>query len=516
MTLTFPIRSWLLGLGFALAPLAGLVAAPRPAAVFGDNAVLQRGIPVAVWGWGNPGEVIQVRYGKHSALATTGSDGHWQTRLPALQPEGPGELVFEGESRVVSANVIVGDVWLCSGQSNMAWSLGESLGKQAGAEEIIAKANVPEIRQFRGMVHVTFPEQPRLETDAKWVVVTPDTAKGFSLVSYLFARQLFDRYHVPQGVICNAVAGTFIESWMSTEALAAAGIQEEQKQRWETKLADYPQRKAAYDQAMQAWNDARKQAEAEGKPFTERRPSELVGPGHRDTPSGCFNAMTAPVVPYTLKGMLWYQGEQNIGLGLRYADRVQALWGDLRNKFAAPDLPILYVQLPNFEASGADRSEWAVLRQGQANAQNFPHVSMAVAIDLGDPKNIHPPDKRELARRLALLAFHDIYGEAEVLGHGPRLIKATATDSGVRLTFESLVKIEEPKTAGNMFEVSGEDRRFIPAKVTQTAPDTIDLQSEPVHQVRWVRYLWSNAPAAIIYSRDALPAAPFEAEVNHR
>jgi len=495
--------------------LAQGFAAPRPAAVYGDNAVLQRDVPLPVWGWANPGETVRVSYGPLSASATAGPDGIWRAQLPPLSPGPAQDLIFEseGNGKAVSKNVLVGDVWLCSGQSNMAFSVGEAIKKQPDLDEIAAQATVPEIRQLRGSVHVTYPDKPRIETDAQWTPASPEAAKGFSEVSYLFARRLYDLYHVPQGIVVNAVAGTYIESWMSAEALQSAGIYDDAQKRWQQQSADYAQSKTAYAQALQTWTAAKQKADAAGQPFTDKAPASPKSP---IGPSGCFNAMTAPLVGFPLKGMIWYQGEQNIGLGLRYTPLLQALWGDLRTKWNQGPFPILYVQLPNLEANGADRTEWAVLRQAQADAQQEPNVFMAVAIDLGTPKDIHPPDKREVAHRLTLLAEKEIYHEDGLVARGPQLTGVAPADGGLQLTFDAPVTLQPPKTEGKSFEVAGDDRKFVLAQATpvEGKPQALSVRSDALPHPRYVRYLWANAPAAVVYGEARLPAAPFEAEVG--
>ncbi len=224
--------------------------------------------------------------------------------------------------------------------------------------------------------------------------------------------------------------------------------------------------------------------------------------------------MMAPVVPFSLKGIVWYQGEQNIGRGLRYGDLLHFFWTDLRSKFEQPDLPILYVQLPNLTTNGADRPEWAILRQSQANAQKDPNAYMAVAIDQGLPGDIHPPDKRELARRISLLARREIYGETDLVDRGPQLTGAKKSGSALLLSFSSPVQLREPKTEGKTFEVAGEDKKFEPAQAKLVESGEVQLQSTNVNNPRYVRYLWSNAPATVLYGANDLPTPPFEVEVG--
>ncbi|EIP98173.1 protein of unknown function (DUF303) [Opitutaceae bacterium TAV1] len=499
-----------------------LSARPQPAPLFGDHAVLQRGKPVPVWGTAGPGERVTVRYGTQVAQAQADAAGRWQAMLPPLKDTGPAQdLLFESaDGRTVSRDVLVGDVWLCAGQSNMAWSLGQSLGRSVGAEETVDALPEPAIRQFvRRPVHVPFAGTPQTEFSGQWVVSAPDTRKEFSAVGYLFARELHAHLDAPQGIIVSAVAGTFIESWMSAEALRAAGIDREMTDKWSKTLAMFPERNADYERQVAEWEREKQDAATSGRSFTRRRPSAPPGPGHRDTPSGCFNTLLNPVVPYALRGMVWYQGEQNIGRGAKYADLLRAFLADLRGRWSDDALPALLVQLPNFASDGADRPEWAIFREAQASLTREPDNFMAVSIDLGTPNDVHPPDKRELARRLSLVALRRVYGRS-VNDEGPRLAGVRREGAGLLLTFTAGTGALPPglitpdqRPAGKTFEVAGADGRFQAASTSIESTDTIRVGNPDIREPVAVRYLWSNAPAAILYGADRLPVAPFHAEL---
>jgi sialate O-acetylesterase len=500
-----------------------LSARPQPAPLFGDHAVLQRGKPAPVWGTAGPGERVTVRYGSQVAQAQADAAGRWQATLPPLKETGPAQdLLFESaDGRAVSRDVVVGDVWLCAGQSNMAWSLGQSSGRSVGAEEAVDAPPEPGIRQFvRRPVHVPFSDTPQTEFRGRWVVSAPAVRKEFSAVGYLFARELHVRLDVPQGFIVSAVAGTFIESWMSAGALRAAGIDREAADKWSKTLAAYPAKYVDHERAMREWEREKQDAAAIGKSFTRRRPSPPPGPGHRDTPSGCFNTLLNPVIPYALRGMVWYQGEQNIGRRAKYADLLRAFLADLRGRWSGDALPALLVQLPNFSSDGADRPEWAIFREAQASLTKEPGNFMAVSIDLGTPGDVHPPDKRELARRLSLVALRRVYGRP-VNDEGPRLAGVRrGGGAGLLLTFAGgtgALPLElippDQRPAGKTFEVAGADGRFQAASASIESVDTVRVGSPDVREPVAVRYLWSNAPAAILYGADRLPVAPFRAEL---
>lgn len=508
---------------FTLLLLQGMLVLPLAAKpllpdIFGDHAVLQRGKPVPVWGQADPGERITVRYGTASAPGVADKDGKWMVTLPALTEGAPQDLIVTGNGTVTSHDVITGDVWLCSGQSNMAWSLSQSENRNVGAEEIINEAPNAQIREFhRRPIHIPFAAEPRSELRGEWAVATPKNRREFSAVAYLYARELNNQLHIPQGVIVSADPGTFIESWMSAEALRAAGIHDEMTGKWEKTLAEFPAREAKHKEMVAAWEAAKKEAESTGAKFTQGRPSNPPGPGHHDAPSSCFNTLINPVVPYALKGMVWYQGEQNIGRRQKYADLLRCFLADLRQRWNDQSLPVLIVQLPNFKSDNADRPEWAMFREAQASLQKEPHNFMATTIDLGTPDNVHPADKRELSRRLAAVALKEIYGQT-VHAYGPRLKSVTRDGAGLRVSFVSEASplvLKATKVSGKKFEVAGTDGRFFPATAKLTTPDTLRVESPDVSEPTAVRYLWANAPAAILYDGKGLPAYPFNAEAGH-
>jgi sialate O-acetylesterase len=494
-----------------------LAAKPRLPDIFGDHAVLQRGKPVPVWGQADPSEQITVRYGTTSAQGVADKNGKWTVTLPALTEGAPQDLVVTGNGTVTSHDVITGDVWLCSGQSNLAWSLSQSENRNVGAEEIINEAPNAQIREFhRRPIHIPFAAEPQSDLRGEWAVANPKNRREFSAVAYLYARELNHQLHIPQGVIVSADPGTFIESWMSNEALRAAGIYDEMTAKWGKTLADFPALDAKNREEVAAWEAAKKEAEATGAKFTQRRPSSLRGPGHHDAPSSCFNTLINPIVPYGLKGLVWYQGEQNIGRRQKYADLLRCFLADLRQRWSDPSLPVLIVQLPNFKSDNADRPEWAIFREAQASLQKEPHNFMATTIDLGTPDNVHPADKRELCRRLAAVALKEVYGQ-NVHAYGPRLKNVTRDGAGLRVSFVSEASplvLQAAQVAGKTFELAGADGRFFPATAKVTGNDTLNVESPSVGTPTMVRYLWANAPAAILYDSKGLPAYPFNAEVG--
>ncbi|AHF91083.1 sialate O-acetylesterase [Opitutaceae bacterium TAV5] len=450
---------------------------PEPAALFGDNAVLQRDTPVRIWGRADPGEPVVVRFHRVSAKATADADGNWQVMLPAppraiqggsIQTEGS-DLVFKGASEtVISRNVVYGDVWLCSGQSNMEWSI----RKAANAVDEIAAANYPGIRQFKVAGRsVGRPIAPH-ELAGHWVVCSPPTVgRDFTAVGYFFARDLHRRYNIPQGLVTSAWGGTTVEAWISEEA------------------------------------------------FDRHAISAVVQSGseNRRAPSGAFNAMIHPIIGVGLRGILWYQGEANAREPDGYGALFRALIADWRQRWESPALPFLFVQLPNYGST--EGINWAQIRQGQASALDLPATAMAVTIDLGEPRGIHPRNKQDVGHRLGLLARRTIFGEA-VTAEGPRFLSATSEGSVARLRFGGtetdggqLVLRPPPPPDKIAFELAGADSVFHPAGATLIDSE-IQLRSEPVRVPKTVRYAFRNNPAPVLFNEAGLPAAPFVAGVS--
>lgn len=495
---------------------SSLLASPKPASIFGNHAVLQRDKPVSIWGTSAPGEKIRVRYGGVSGEGVADASGRWGVTLPPLPVGPPQDLIFEGSETVTSHDVLVGDVWLCSGQSNMVWTLGQSMKRDVGAEEIVAAPENAKIRQFvRKPGTPVFTTSPQTEIEGEWLKASPQTRERFSAVAYLFAYDLHERLKVPQGMIVSASSGTVIESWMSDTALQASGFKDEVDAKWKQSLADFPARNVLYQEAFQKWAKARNEAKEAGEAFTERAPTAPPGPGHHNTPTGCFNTLLHPFIPYTVRGIIWYQGEQSIGRKEKYAELLRSFLADLRGRWDEPTLPIFIVQLPNYASNGADRPEWAILREAQASLAHEAHNFTIVTIDLGLAEDVHPPDKRELARRLSLVAAKHVFN-LPVHDRGPLLEKLERIPEGLRLRFASdalPLTLKLPASSGKTFEIAGEDGVFHPVTIQPEGVDSIRLTAPQVAAPVAVRYLWANAPEAILYDSQNLPAPPFQSKV---
>ena len=491
-----PLRPFIL-LGLCAAVSAR---AAEPSPLFTDHAVLQGGKPVPVWGKGKPGEKVIVRFGSVSAEATAGPDGRWKAQLPALKYGDAGELVFEGENRVVSHDVVVGDVWLCSGQSNMEWLL----SRTKDAEKDVAAANFPWIRHFK-VKHFSL-EKPTKELEGQWMVCDPQNAGNFTAVGYFFATYIQEKQKQPIGLLDVAWGASPIETWLSAEVLVQPGF-EVIPRRWNKYITEeYPVLKKAFDEAT---------ANAKNNPPGARLPRKPDSAGTQKVPSGGFNGVMSPVIPYTLKGILWYQGEHNTSTyPQEYASRLEALITDLRTKWNDPSLPFLFVQLANYRGDRKRPTNWPVVREQQQKVLEVPGTGMAVAIDNWLPnETVHPLNKREIGRRLSLVALDKVYG-VPTLHAGPAFRSQTIEGNKIRLkfdTFGSPLVLKAATVPGLSFEIAGGDNKLHPADAVLAGQDIL-LSSKDVPEPLTVRYLYTNAPAAILYNEAGLPAAPFRTD----
>lgn len=497
------VRLLLLSVVFAAGVRADVVLAP----LFRDQAVLQRDKPVPVWGTADAGEKVAVTFSGQTVSATAGKDGRWMVVLDALPASATGaELVVVGKNTVTIRDVLVGEVWLLSGQSNMEWSVARSMN----AKEEIAAANNPLIRHFKVARNVA--TEPQTEAGGTWNATTPETVGGFSAVGYYFARDLQRRIDVPIGLINSSWGGTPIESWLSPLTLSSDPAFAVINERWAQTLATYPERKTAHDEAVAKWEADQAAAKAANQPFTRGRPAPPAGPGHPSTPTALFNGMINPLVPYALRGALWYQGESNAGRHAEYHRLFASMITHWRKHFGQPDFPFLWVQLANFKvANDATGQTWAFLREAQTETLSLPATGQAVLIDIGDPDDIHPINKQEVGRRLSLIARHQVYDQRGDFS-GPLFERAQREGSSLRVHFQHA---SNGLTAGGRplqaFEVAGPDRKFYPAKAV-IERDTVVVSASEVTEPVALRYAWSNNPEANLFNGAGLPAAPFRTD----
>ena len=499
-----------------LVVLAGVALARADVTVaplFSDGAVLQRDGTLPIWGRAEPGEKVTIAFAGQRREATPGPDGRWIALLDPMPATTTGaELTITGRNTVIIRDVVVGDVWLCSGQSNMEWPVARS----DLAEREIATANFPLIRHVK-VEHTVAPAPADTAKTTGWLAATPQTVGAFSGVAYFFARELQPKLAVPIGLVNASWGGTPVEAWMSPAALAADPAFRVVDARWEQTLAEFPARQAGFESADASWLAAEAAAKAKGRPAHEAflrqtpRPRAPVGPGHPWTPRALFNGMVHPLVPYGLRGVLWYQGENNVDRPAEYHALFSALITSWRSHFGQPELPFFWVNLAAFRYPNDPSGVLAAaLREAQTRTLALPHTGQAIAIDVGNANDIHPTNKQEVGRRLALLAKHRLFG---FIGDdtGPTFAGATREGSALRVRFThagGLIAYHKPVQA---VQVAGADRVFHAAQA-KIAGETLLVSSPAVREPVAVRYAWANAPEANLYNGAGLPAVPFRSD----
>jgi sialate O-acetylesterase len=504
-----------LGFLLVLVLLAQVHAAVWLGPPFTDHAVLQRGKPVPVWGRAEPGEKIRVHFLDQAVDTTAAADGRWAVSLAPMEASARGaDLEVRGADTVTLHDVVVGEVWLASGQSNMemvvdypAYPQFRVLNAAAEAEA----ARFPLIREFK-VAKICGPRPNDVVSEA-WQCCAPDTVALFSATGFFFARELHRKLNVPVGIINSAYGATPIETWMSRTSLQEEPGFAAVRERWSRALEDYAAKWKAYD----AWAERRaragngeRTADVElGQQPSLRPPSEAFGP---DTPSGLYEGMIQPLVPYAVRGFLWYQGEANVGRYAEYDRLLAALIRGWRRSFAQGDLPFFWVQLPSFSPRGdALGTSWPLMREAQSRVLTLPSTGQAVTIDIGDARIIHPPNKQEVGRRLALLAEARAYGY-DVPCTGPVFAGSTVEGGGIRARFTSITgKLASRDGILRGFEVAGSDRRFHDA-IAEVAGESVLARSPEVKAPAALRYAWHNDPTATLTDDSRLPAAPFRSD----
>jgi sialate O-acetylesterase len=476
----------------------------RLASVITDHAVLQRDAPIHLWGEASPAEKINIHFHDQSAATTASPLGLWEAWLMPEPAGGPFSLTVRGSSELTRSDLLVGDVWFASGQSNMEMPLAgfpPSAHVTNGAQEI-AQADLPQVRLLR--MEQKSSDSPLAGISAVWQICTPDTAKDFSAVAYFFAREINRREHIPIGVIDSSWGGTPIDSWISLDSLSADA----------SLMPAFAARAHFADMQMhtELIESAEKRADAEAATQHQPAPSH---PWHPDPsswiPAALYNGMVAPFTPYTIKGFLWYQGETDSApdrVGL-YAKMLPTLIADWRRQWGQGNLPFLFVQISSFESP---KENWGLIRDSQRRALHVVDTGMAVTLDVGQRDNVHPPDKQTVGARLALAARALAYGEAALPFNGPLYRQATKDGGSLRVWFDHAEGLHSSGDVLKGFEVAGADGQFVPA--TASIQGTSVVVSAPeVAEPAQVRYAWQGFTDANLYNGVPLPASTFLAEV---
>lgn len=454
--------------------------------VLGSGMVLQRDLPVPVWGWADAGESVSVSFVGQTKATRAADDGKWMVKLDPLEAMSEAaSLTITGKNKISLDDVLVGEVWICSGQSNMEWQLGRSMK----AREEVAAADHPLIRLFDVPGHTVSP-LPREKGAGRWQVCTPNSAGGFSAVGYFFGRRLQKELNVPIGLVGSNWGGTRIEPWTTLAGFESV-----------PELSGTAERVKSYTQ------DTR------------------VGGGD---PSAIYNSMVHPLIPFAMRGGIWYQGESNGGEGTSYYHKKHALVNGWRKAFQNEDLAFYWVQLANFQRESQDPAGgdgWAKIREAQTQALDIPATGMAVITDIGAANDIHPRNKQDVGWRLAQWALHQTYEKKDLVPAGPLYKTQKVEGNTIRLSFNyvgrglmvgkksGLEPTEEVK-GGKLehFAIAGEDMKWFWAEAIIDG-DTVVVSSADVARPAAVRYGFTMNPArANLYNKDGIPASPFRTD----
>ena len=474
--------------------------------IFGDRMVVQRDQPIRVWGWTAPGTEVTVTMAEHEATAEADSGGRFDLRLDALPAGGPHQMVVEADETRTIEDVLVGEVWICSGQSNMAWPV--SAADDPDLESLAAK--YPKIRLIS--VPNVGTQEPQQDFDGSWQACTPETVKGFSAVGYFFGRRLHQTLDVPVGLIDNAWGGSAAEAWVNRKVLEADDSYDELLAHWDeiAERYDHEAAMARYEENRQQWIDAGRKG---GPP---RRPRNPLAGNHR--PANIYNGVLHPTIGYTIRGVIWYQGESNASRAYQYRELFPLMIRNWRDEWDQGDFPFYWVQLADFRAEVEEPqgSDWAELREAQTMAlSTLPNTGQAVIVDLGEASDIHPRNKQDVAKRLARWALARDYGY-EIPYQSPTFDEIRVAGGKAVLTFDhvggGLDTFDVREVRG--FTIAGADQKFVraEARIVPGTKDTIEVWSDEVAEPVAVRYAWADNPVCNVQSREGLPMTPFRTD----
>jgi len=432
--------------------------------VIGDHMVLQQGMSVPIWGWADAEEKVTVTLGQSTASATASSEGKWMVKLEAMEAGGPYEMTVQGNNTIKLEDILVGEVWVCSGQSNMQWSVKAS----DNAPEEIAAADYPNIRLFTVARKVA--EKPLDDCEGSWAACSPQTVPDFTAVGYFFGRHLHKELDVPVGLINTSWGGTIAEAWTSHEGLLG---------------------------------------EEDFQPILQR--AAEFNPNTPNQASNLYNGMLHPLIPFGIRGAIWYQGESNCSRAQQYRKLFPAMITDWRKNWGQGDFPFLFVQLAPFRYRNRDPRCLAELWEAQLMTLSLANTGMAVTTDIGNIVDIHPKNKQEVGRRLALWALANTYGK-DMVCSGPLYDSMSIEGDKIRIRFKhvggGLVSKGGPPA---YFTIAAAGGQFLPATATIDG-ETLIVDSDRVAEPVAVRFAWFDTAVPNLFNKEGLPASPFRTD----
>ena len=475
--------------------------------------VLQQGQQNPVWGKANAGESVTVSIGDQAHLVTAGDDGTWMVTLDPLPVGGPHTMTVKGSNTITYEDVLIGEVWICSGQSNMGMAVNAS--NDPDLESLTAK--YPNIRLIS--VPQVGTQEPQDDFKGQWEHCTPASVRNFSAVGYFFGRTLHQALDVPIGLIDNAWGGSAAEAWVRRDLLEKDERYAPLMERWKETEAtfDYEPLLAKHEEQMAAFQEAKKAAKAANKPFNRRPPraprNSLTGQ-HR--PANLYNGVLKPTIGYGIKGVIWYQGETNASRGEEYSHLFPMMIQHWRDEWKQGDFPFYWVQLADYKAEVEEPgdSEWAELREAQTQTMNkLSNTGEAVIVNLGEANDIHPKNKQDVAKRLARWALAKDYG-IDIVYRSPIYKSMAVNDSKAVVTFDhvggGMDTFDVKQPIG--FTIAGEDHKFVHADAKLIGKDKIEVWSDKVSSPVAVRYAWADNPVCNTQNKEGLPLTPFRTD----
>lgn len=489
-------RTLLLAITATLTLSASLSADVLVPNIFSDHMVLQQKQQNKIWGKADAGEKVIVTIGDQKHETAAGDDGMWSVMLEALPVGGPHELVIKGTNEIKISDVLVGEVWICSGQSNMAWKVNNS--NDADLEKLTAK--YPKIRM------INFPQVGTQEPvwehkNSQWLECTPENVGNYSAVGYFFGRQLHETLDIPIGLINNAWGGSACEAWINRDVLEEDGRFTQLLDRWEGNEAKYEELVA-----LDNPTEAQKKSIAN---FNR----QMTG---NQRPSNIYNGVLKSHLGYGIQGAIWYQGESNASRAYQYRELFPLMIQNWRNEWKEGNFPFYWVQLADFrdEKPEPAESDWAELREAQTmTAKTLPHTGEAVIIDIGEGKDIHPRNKVDVGRRLARLALKNEYG-LDIAANSPTFKSMEKQDGKIILTFDNVHGGWDTFDVRNPvgFAIAGEDKKFVWAEAKILKDNRIEVSSPDVANPESVRYAWADNPVCNMFDNAGLPLTPFRTD----
>ena len=480
--------------------------------IFGSHMVLQRDHANPIWGWAAPGEKVTVSIAGQSHVTSTGKDGAWRVKLRPLKVNAKGQtLTIKGSNTITLADVLVGEVWICSGQSNMAWSVDRAYDPDL--ESLTAK--FPNIRLIS--VPQVGTQEPQKDFEGEWMAATPESVMSFSAVGFFFGRTLHQALDMPIGLIDNAWGGSAAEAWIRRDRLAKLPAAKPFVEQWKQTEATYDHEKvtAKFNAQLEKWKTAAEVARKAGKPVPRRprNPRNPLTGQHR--PGNLYNGVLKPTIGYGIRGAIWYQGESNSARAKAYREVFPLMIQNWRDEWGQGDFSFYWVQLADFRDEQPEPVDdnWAELREAQTMTMDrLKNTGEAVIIDVGEGRDIHPRDKQTVAKRLARWALAKDYG-VDIVHQSPRFKSMEIKGDKAVITFDHVgaglysFDVRDPKG----FAVCGEDKKFVWANARIAGKNQVVVWAEGVTPTQ-VRYAWAVNPVCTLMSREGLPATPFRTD----